>query len=277
MGFFGDLKEDLSMAVNEMLPDENGSENAEVQMPADEDAFAAELAAMAAETETTVQEPEVVEATAEESAAVDAAFADLENTANLAQAIEAPVEEAVLETPVAEVVAEEKKEDKGVGSIMDSIADKEAVDETSVITQGMKIKGDLASAGSLDLLGCVIGDLEVLGKLNVTGEIKGNAKAREIFAENAKINGDVVSETSVKVGAGTVIVGNISALSAAIAGAVKGDIDVHGPVILDSTAIVMGNIRSKSVQINNGAAIEGLCSQCYADVSPTAFFDDYQA
>lgn len=56
----------------------------------------------------------------------------------------------------------------------------------------------------------------------------------------------------------------------------KGDIDVQGPVILDSSAIVMGNIKSKSVQINNGAVIEGMCSQCYAEVSPTSFFDDYK-
>ena len=62
--------------------------------------------------------------------------------------------------------------------------------------------------------------------------------------------------------------------SAVIAGAVKGDIDVHGPVILDTSAIVMGDIKSKSVQINNGAVIEGHCSQCYADVSPTSFFQD---
>ena len=39
---------------------------------------------------------------------------------------------------------------------------------------------------------------------------------------------------------------------------------MQGPVILDASAIVMGNIKSKSVQINNGAVIEGMCSQCYA-------------
>ena len=38
----------------------------------------------------------------------------------------------------------------------------------------------------------------------------------------------------------------------------------------------MVNIKSKSVQINNGAVIEGMCSQCYAEVSPTSFFDDYK-
>ena len=69
-----------------------------------------------------------------------------------------------------------------------------------------------------------------------------------------------MSEGSVKIGASTVVIGNITATSAAIAGAVKGDI----------------NIKSKSVQINNGAVIEGMCSQCYAEVSPTSFFDDYK-
>ena len=42
----------------------------------------------------------------------------------------------------------------------------------------------------------------------------------------------------------------------------------------DTSAIVMGNIKSKSVQINNGAVIEGMCSQCYAEVNPTSFFEE---
>ncbi len=75
-------------------------------------------------------------------------------------------------------------------------------------------------------------------------------------------------------GQSTVIIGNVFATSAVIAGAIKGDIDVRGPVILDASAIVMGNIKSKSVQINNGAVIEGMCSQCYAEVNPTSFFDE---
>ena len=116
--------------------------------------------------------------------------------------------------------------------------------------------------------------MEALGKLNVTGAIQGNSQAAEIYAENAKITGDLRSEGSIKVGQSTVIIGNVFATSAVIAGAIKGDIDVRGPVILDASAIVMGNIKSKSVQINNGAVIEGMCSQCYAEVNPTSFFDE---
>ncbi|MBE5842351.1 MAG: polymer-forming cytoskeletal protein [Butyrivibrio sp.] len=146
-------------------------------------------------------------------------------------------------------------------------------DETASITEGMVINGDIQTTGSLDLVGRVTGNIQCLGKLNVTGEITGDSEAAEIYAEAARITGEVKSKGSVKVGQSTVIVGNIFGSSAVIAGAVKGDIDVHGPVVLDTTAIVMGNIKSQSVQINNGAVIEGMCSQAYADVNPSEFFE----
>ncbi len=242
-----------------------------------------EEAEEASEEELASVESEEEEAPAEEApetedymAALDQAFAALTEKEEEAPAEEEPAEEEIPEEE--EEPVEEKTETKETYEYKgaDEMETGNYSEETSVITGGMVINGDIESAGSLDLIGKVNGDVSVKGKLNVTGHIVGNSEAKEVFAENAKITGNVTSESSVKIGAGTVVVGNISAFSAAIAGAVKGDIDVHGPVILDSTAIVMGNIRSKSVQINNGAALEGICSQAYAEVSPTAFFDDYK-
>lgn len=171
------------------------------------------------------------------------------------------------------VVNEVEQENKGEGMDMEN-QPMVATDETAVITEGMTIVGDITSGGSLELLGAVTGNIDILGKLNVTGSIQGNSKAAEIFAEGARINGEINSQGSVKIGQSSVIIGNIYANSAVIAGAVKGDIDIHGPVVLDTSAIVMGNIKSKSVQINNGAVIEGMCSQCYAEVNPTSFFEE---
>lgn len=153
---------------------------------------------------------------------------------------------------------------------------KDVSDETAVITAGMTINGNITSEGSVELSGTVNGDIEILGKLNVTGHIRGNSQSSEIYADNARIEGEVRSIGSVKIGQGSVIIGNIFATSAVIAGAVKGDIDVQGPVVVDSSAIVLGNIKSKAVQINNGAVIEGNCSQAYAEVNPTSFFDEFK-
>lgn len=62
----------------------------------------------------------------------------------------------------------------------------------------MVITGDVSSEGSMDLVGTINGNIDILGKLNITGYINGNSKAAEIFAEGAKINGEIVSEGSVK-------------------------------------------------------------------------------
>jgi cytoskeletal protein CcmA (bactofilin family) len=144
--------------------------------------------------------------------------------------------------------------------------------EEAVITKGMRIKGDVESEGSITIEGTITGNVKANGKLVVTGEIDGNTESSEFFADNARMNGEVNSTGTVRVGSGTVIKGNITATSSVIAGAVKGDIDVHGPVIIDTSAVVVGNIKSKSVQINNGAVIEGFCSQCYAEIDMDDLF-----
>lgn len=290
MGFFSDLKEDLSQAVNELMPEEDleQADAAEAKKQPLEDAQETvaekeETAQPVAETpsdnaaleemlknldtiELPKEEPETIPAgedteVAEESAKESVPELDLDSVLQSDMAVENVPEQ------------DNTENNKGAEKRMDA---KIASDETAVITAGMVITGDVSSEGSMDLVGTINGNIDILGKLNITGYINGNSKAAEIFAEGAKINGDIVSEGSVKIGASSVVIGNITATSAAIAGAVKGDIDVQGPVILDSSAIVMGNIKSKSVQINNGAVIEGMCSQCYADVSPNSFFDDYK-
>lgn len=232
MGFFQDLKEDLSQAVNELIPEEEETQAA-----------------------GTINEAVIDSKQAEDD------LAEIE--AMLREKEEVQKAEAAKET-------RERKVD------MNAIFNQSFSDEVANITAGMTITGDIVSQGSVELVGCVKGNVNVSGKLNVTGVIEGDSQAAEVYAESAKIIGEVKSSGSVKIGQETVIIGNLFASSAVIAGAIKGDIDVHGPVILDTSAIIMGNIKSKSVQINNGAVIEGMCSQCYADVNPTSFFDEFK-
>ncbi len=221
-----------------------------------------------AETEAVAESPVETETFAE------AGMAEAENNIVEDTAVAGEMQEQAEETKMGtenQVMENSKGDEKKV-----ELQAKEAVDETAVVTAGMSITGDILSEGSLELIGTVNGNIDVLGKVNITGCIQGNSKAAEIYAEGAKITGEINSQGSVKIGQSSVVIGNITATSAVIAGAVKGDIDVHGPVILDTSAIVMGNIKSKSVQINNGAVIEGMCSQCYADVNPTSFFEDFK-
>lgn len=329
MGFFSDLKDDLSQAVNELMPEEEleaalaAQGQTKEQTPAEAETMETPAADMSLDSldlsdmldKIEGMEPELgavseIEEAAEEASPVEQAPEPMADEPVVQEALaeeitteepEIPEEEIIIEEPaipeIAEAVVEEEAEpvmaeevltemeapekevekaqnSGGKGKTMEAQANRVAVDETAVVTEGMTITGDIVSEGSLELIGTVNGNLDILGKLNVTGTIQGNSKAAEIYAEGSKITGEVNSLGSVKIGQNSVVIGNITATSAVVAGAVKGDIDVQGPVILDTTAIVMGNIKSKSVQINNGAVIEGLCSQCYADVNPSSFFEE---
>lgn len=298
MGFFTDLKEDLSQAVGELMPEDELLENLPDELLTnDEESL-----------EESVDFSDAEDSAADEDKGYEAPeIPEFETVSDAADEVESDDVTKGLETEDIEIPEAETEEmTVDIGEMLDRVtemntmkegndfmneesvyvaaaeaemmkndlSDKRVSDETALITAGMTIVGDITSEGSLELEGSVNGNIDLLGKLNVTGNVNGDSKAAEIFADNAKINGEVRSMGSVKIGQSTVIIGNIFANSAVIAGAVKGDIDVMGPVILDTSAIVMGNIKSKSVQINNGAVIEGMCSQCYAEVNPTSFFEE---
>lgn len=326
MGFFSDLKEDLSQAVNELMPEEaldavmaDGQEMEKLLDEAQDVPMAEEMADRTESFDISSMLDKLdamdmpKETVPEENLLVEDDFEEVEEELPeedllVEETVEVEESTVLPEEPVAEVYEEEQlpemeEDDMSVQSEpeaepemepetaaddvvsqpegeeeenMDMQVNRVAVDETAVVTEGMTITGDIVSQGSMELIGTVNGNLDIYGKLNITGTVQGNSKAAEIYAEGAKIAGEVNSDGSVKIGQSSVVIGNISATSAVIAGAVKGDIDVHGPVILDTTAIVMGNIKSKSVQINNGAVIEGLCSQCYADINPSTFFEEFK-
>ena len=270
MGFFKDFKDDFSQAVNELMPGEDNLESG-----TNEDDLVVNTLEGEVE-QVTKQEAEKAAAAKKAAAAAKAAQA--------AKMEERPVAEPVAAVNTENVINAIQEEKKMADTMTTPVTpatttaapvmqNEEISDETSVITEGTVIKGDIVSNGSLDVRGQVDGNVGCNGKLVVTGVVNGNSNASEVFADAAKIEGEVVSTGTVKIGLGSVIIGNVTSTSAVIAGAIKGDIDVQGPVVVDTSAVVMGNIKSRSVQINNGAVIEGFCSQCYSDVDVQSLFD----
>lgn len=272
MSFFKDFKDDLSQAVDGLFPVEKE------------------------ETEAGGQEvhPEMVVNTLEQEVDVQSELKKLEGlfekVGDPSIALEEPLgqpqperaEDGQDEIGV-EIITGEQESESALGvdmaantEMVDTLNDSrftEAAKEMTIITEGTSLKGDLESAGSLELRGTIDGNVQCNGKMTITGSIKGDTKSAEFFADAAKVEGEVSTAGTAKIGLGSVVVGNITATSAVIAGAVKGDIDVQGPVVVDTSAVIKGNIKSRSVQINNGAVIEGFCSQCYADVDMDSLFE----
>lgn len=211
-------------------------------------------------------------------------------------------EEEIPEPPVSPVKQPEAKEqvppvqeknDKSTQT-KDKPVNKTAESNNTVISFGTKVGGNISSEGGISVNGevsgsltakgnvsvmhngKVLGDITAVKMVNVAGKVKGNIDAGIVAFDKAKVVGNVKSAKDVKISNGTVIIGNIIATAAEINGAVNGDIDVKGPVVVSGTAIIKGNIKSATITISDGAAIEGVCSQTYAKVNPTEFFKQFE-
>ena len=289
MGFFKEFKDDLSQAVNELLPEEEaGKEETQDQLVNTldlDDSNQEEL------SESEKMKEWLEEFAGEETESMDNDEGLMEDELDIEPGI-TDYEENTLELEEEE---DENMDDNVDLELLEALnADEEAEkvddtkeksmpklrstaiandDEVTVITKGTTINGSISSDGSLEINGTITGDVECLGKLSITGKIVGNSSAAEVYVNTERLEGSITSEGSVKVGLGTVIIGDIVASSGVIAGAVKGEIDVNGPIVIDSTAIIKGNIKAKSVQINNGAVIEGFCSLSYSSVDVDNIFE----
>ncbi len=292
MGFFNDLKADFNQAVNELT---DGTEE-EVQVKKEpKEKFGRKSKKSSSKPAQSVHY-EPLEESGERSEAEKALWDELRS--DLTASDEAPAEEEVItgEDEVEEIVeieepvAYEGPKEEGMAaqevqkpSFLQNtkpaseyvLPTGEVSDEVGIVTAGMAVAGNIYSAGHMEIYGNVDGNVEINGSLRLLGTITGNVKASEVIVESGKIKGDVTVATGISIANGSVVIGQIAAgTGAVIAGAVKGDIDIHGPVTLDSTAIIKGNIKSQSVQMANGAMLDGMCSQCYSEVDLSSFFEN---
>lgn len=293
MSFFKEFKEDLSKAVSELLPDvDQGEEEEELMINTldTEDAVSDEQMVNTLNLEEMAEEEfidneeikKLIEGFVTENITVsdqsggntaikgktdaDGGRREQEKTGVSAQDAES-AEDNNVDTEFIHKIASGSHEQKH------NTAAVSGEEEVTVITKGTTVNGSISADGPLVVMGTVLGDIECLGKLSVTGKVTGNSSAAEAVITTDRIEGNINSEGMVKISLGTVILGNITGTSCVIAGAVKGEIDINGPVIIDSTAIIKGNMKAKSIQINNGAVVEGFCSLSYSTVNMENIFE----
>lgn len=87
------------------------------------------------------------------------------------------------------------------------------------------------------------GELKISGFIRIDGDLDGNldATGRVIVGENARIRGDVHS------------------LMITIGGVIQGDVIAPEGVIILPTGMVLGNIITKRLQVENSVILNGKC------------------
>ncbi len=146
--------------------------------------------------------------------------------------------------------------------------------DIAIIPKGTVINGDIDITGKLEMYGEINGNINSNDRVNICGNVTGNIKANDLYTKDSFIQGKIECVQGAAIRENTVIFGDVSADSMVIDGAIQGKLDVKGCVTVGDKAILDSDIKAKSIQVSNGAAINGHCSLCYADLNMNDIFPE---
>lgn len=129
--------------------------------------------------------------------------------------------------------------------------------EEARITADMVITGSVSATADLRISGSIVGDVKTEGSLSVDGKIEGKVEAGAILLEGARIQGNVRSGSSITVGKGSAVNGDVAGERVDVDASITGNIKCAGTVVLRAGASVQGSISAASLSMAEGAEWTG--------------------
>lgn len=146
--------------------------------------------------------------------------------------------------------------------------------QVAVIPKGTVINGNIEISGKMEMYGTVNGNIKSDDRVNLCGQITGDLNVKDLYARDSFVEGNVSCSEGAVIRENTVVLGDINASSLIVDGAIQGKLDIKGAITVGDKAIVDSDIKAKSIQVSNGAALNGYCDLCYADVKTKDIFPE---
>lgn len=144
---------------------------------------------------------------------------------------------------------------------------------TTIIAAGTSMFGDVRSEGEVEVQGKLKGNLEATGSVRITGKVLGDVKGDAVDLVGCAVQGNVTATSTVRIDAGTVVVGDIIAGSLISDGKMKGNVQVEKTATFQRNAVLAGNVIAALVSISEGAKIQGAV-RISQDQDTNALFDE---
>lgn len=143
----------------------------------------------------------------------------------------------------------------------------------TIIAAETSIFGDIRSQGVVEVHGKLKGDLEATGNVRITGKVLGDVKGDKVVLTGCAVQGNVTASSSLRIDAGTVVVGDIVAADLVTDGKVKGNIQVEHSASFQKNAVLSGNVVAALVSMCEGAKVQGAV-RISQDSDTNALFGD---
>lgn len=128
---------------------------------------------------------------------------------------------------------------------------------TTVISKGTSIVGEIKSDSNVEMLGTIQGNIETTGNVKISGKVAGNVKGDNIELLSCSVQGDIIARSGVKINSDSVTVGNVTASTLEMDGKLKGNVQIKSVATINKNALLLGNISSAQISVNEGAKILG--------------------
>ena len=131
-----------------------------------------------------------------------------------------------------------------------------------VIPEGVIIEGSVTGGAETEIAGRIEGDITVDGRLllNSTALVSGNVRAKSCRVEGL-VEGRMECAEEVELGkTGRLNADVMAGKRVSVAGQVYGNVTTPGLVQLASTSKIAGDVRARSVMMEEGAMLNGKCS-----------------
>ena len=128
-------------------------------------------------------------------------------------------------------------------------------DNSSAISNGMVVDGDVNSDKQVSVSGRVNGNVTSASDVKVNGLVVGDIKAANVQLNDAKVHGNSKAAGKIIVDGNSIIVGNLSANDVSVNSKVKGVITATSNVDFKESALVVGDVVTGAIHMDEGSRV----------------------
>lgn len=136
-------------------------------------------------------------------------------------------------------------------------------EEVTVISKNSFVEGNIRSFANVQIEGSVCGKLDVIKNVKVKGILVGDLTCNNADLQGSSIQGNVFTKGNVFVDHDSILLGDMVAQYARVDGRVKGNIEIGSKTEFGSNAVVLGNIKTGTICIADGANIQGFVNTAF--------------
>lgn len=131
------------------------------------------------------------------------------------------------------------------------------VAHVSVLAEDLSIEGTIRAKGDVELCGNLKGDLFTEGDIHVKGKVTGNLNGKNIELLSGNVFGDISAQKDIHLDRQSLVIGNINAENVEAGGRIKGDLKIKKKTRLVSGVMLVGNVKTDAISLEEGARISG--------------------